>query len=79
MGEFGIELHDARPVGFLRSMRSRVAGSDLSLHDVRTTLTAEFRGRLECGETSTNEQLIPSRPVLIEKQDEFSRWTDSRT
>src|SRR4029077_15254384 len=53
---------------------SRVTRSDGSLERVRATRAAEFFSTLECRKTTTDEQLIPQRPILIEQHDGLSRW-----
>src|SRR5436309_3607874 len=72
-GERFVELCDARPVRFRRRTRSRVTGGDRGLERVRTLRAAERLGPLERHETTTDEDVIPPRPVLIEQQHGLSR------
>ena len=55
-----------------------MTGSDGGLERVRATRAAELFGPLERRETTTDEELIPQRAVLIEQQDGLSRWAHSR-
>src|SRR5437667_4019111 len=67
-GERLVELRDTRPVGLRRRTRSCVTGGDRGLQRVRPLRAAERLGPLERHETTTDEDVIPARPVLIEQQ-----------
>src|SRR5438874_1979344 len=71
----GEEGRDARPIGFVRSERSRVTSGDRGLERVPAPRAAELLGALERGQATTDEQPIPQRTVLVIKQDRFSRRT----
>src|SRR5262245_57848487 len=69
LGQLRVEPRDVRPVRFRRGQRAGVTGGDRRLKRVRATRPAELFSTLECGETTTDEELIPERAVLIEEQD----------
>ena len=66
------------PVRLRRRARSRVTGGDGGLERVRAMRAAELLGTLQRRETTTDEELIPERAVLIEEQDGLSRRANSR-
>jgi hypothetical protein len=72
MCQLRIKCRDARPVGFLRSTCSRVTGSDLGLQYIWARFAAECLHTFQRGKTTTDQQLVPVRTVLIEQQDRLS-------
>src|SRR5207248_9014586 len=73
-----VERGDARPVGLCRGARPRMAGGDGGLQRIRAARAAELLRAVQGCETALDEQLIPERPILIEKEDGFARRADSR-
>jgi hypothetical protein len=65
VGERLVERHNARPVGFFGSTRSRVARGDGGLERVWAGCAVEFFGAVERGETAVDEELIPAGAVLL--------------
>ena len=59
-----VERDDAWPVGFFRRARTRVTSGDGGLKGVGARRVAEFFGAFERGETTTDEELIPTRARL---------------
>ena len=57
--------------------RASVTCCDGGLKSIRAERATEPFGTLERGEAATDENLVPKRAVLIEKQNGFSRGTDS--
>ena len=68
-----IERDNAGPLGIVRGDGPRVTGGDGRLYPVRPKARAQLLGPLQCGETTTDEKLIPLRAVLIEQQNGLSR------
>src|SRR5260370_1280954 len=62
-----IERGDAAPVRFRSSTRASVTCGDGGLHRVRAKGASEFFGTLKGGETAMDEELIPTRAVLIQE------------
>src|SRR5262245_16326005 len=56
-----------------------MTGGDRSLQSVRAQRAPERLGTLERCETATDEELIPSRAVLLEERDGLSRRADPCT
>ena len=54
-----------------------MAGRDCSLERVGSGAGGEFCGTVESGQAATNEELIPTRAVLIEEQDGFPGRADA--
>src|SRR5919199_2816162 len=76
LGERIVERQDRCPVRLLRSARPRVTGGDRRLERVRATRTTESLCALKCREPATDQELVPTRAVLIEQQDRLSRRPD---
>ena len=55
-----------------------MTGGNRGLERVRASRPAERFGTLERRETTTDEELIPERAVLVEEQDRLSRRADAR-
>lgn len=53
-----------------------MTGGDCGLKRIRTVHSAELFRLLECGQTATDEEVIPQRAVLIEEQDRLSQGAD---
>src|SRR5437667_362928 len=70
-GERVIERSDSPPVRFCGRTRTRMARGDGRLNGVVAKRAAKPLGTLEGGQTSVNEELIPSCAVLIQQQDRF--------
>lgn len=67
-----VEACDRRPVGLLRRHRPRMAGRDGRLQQVRAGGTSVRAGQVlasrQCGETASDEQLVPASSVLLAQQ-----------
>src|SRR6266849_6567164 len=77
LGKRLVERDDARPVRFFGGERSCVTGGNRSLECVRTPAAAKLLGPLQRGEATTDEELIPEGPVLLEEEDGLSGRTNS--
>jgi hypothetical protein len=78
LGESVIQGDNAGPVCFGGGAGACVTCGDGSLESVRARSAAEFFSALKRREASMNEELIPARAVLIEKQDRFAGRTYAR-
>ena len=67
--ENGVERDDPRPVGALDTESSSVAGRNGRLQGEGPS--TEVLGRLQRGEPTHNEQLVPPAPVLVSQQHGF--------
>src|SRR5262245_24856132 len=59
-------------------MRPRVAGGDRGLQSIRPERASERFSALQRRKAATDEELIPSCPVLLEKRDDLSRGARPR-
>src|SRR5260370_15989588 len=67
LGERLVQAGHACPVRLRPSTRERMTGRDRGLQCIGALFPAERLGTLERGETSSDEELIPTRAVLIEQ------------
>ena len=79
LGESIVERGDALPVRFRRGTRASVTCGDGGLKcGVGAERATELFGSPQSGEAATDQNVIPTRAILIEKQDRLSRRDPTR-
>src|SRR5262249_1476879 len=79
LGEGIVARGDAPPVGFGGGTRASVTRGNGGLEGIRTEGASQLFRALEGGETAADEEVIPTRTILIEEQDRLAGRTDART
>ncbi len=71
-GQLIVKPDNPRPVGRLGAQGSRVAGGDRRLQRIQSACAAELFGTLESRKAPADQQVIPQRTILIEKENRLA-------